>query len=106
MIDVSGSLDATHINKLAPILNEILLTNPTQVIFKFGNLDFIDSAGLGQLLRFYMEIEKNGGRIHLVDVNEFITQLINKVKLDGHLKIYPNEMAAQAAFAKSKQKQL
>ena len=74
-----------------------------------GNLegvDFIDSAGLGELVRSHASIRSRGGQLKLVKPSASVHHLFRITKLDRVFDIVPDEGSAlsslrQAAAAKS-----
>ena len=59
---------------------------PRKVIFDFGNVSFMDSAGIGMLLGRYKVIRMLGGNLELTNVNKQIEKIF---EISGILKIIP-----------------
>lgn len=74
-IALSGELDMAT----APILNEQLAASERDgaktIVLDLGDLSFIDSSGLHELVRAYRRSEKNGHRLLLVGANVITRRL-------------------------------
>lgn len=66
--------------------NEITRFLPRKVIFDFGNVNFMDSAGIGMLLGRYKVIRMLGGELEIININKQIKKLF---EMSGILKIIP-----------------
>ncbi len=72
------------------------------LILDFREVDFVDSSGLGMLVRLAMRIKKDGGDLKLCYVSPRIEQTLKTTKVNTILKSYPSEAEAVAAFARPK----
>lgn len=72
------------------------------VILDFREVDFIDSSGLGMLVRLVMRLKKEGGDLKLCYVSPRIESTLKTTKVNTVLKSYPSEAEAMAAFARPK----
>jgi anti-sigma B factor antagonist len=74
---------------------ELRKESPPLTILDFSNVPYMDSAGMGAVINFYIAAQKNGRKVVLVGVNERIyalLELTNTVKL---LKIAPSVEEAE-----------
>lgn len=78
------------------------LSQQALVILDFREVDFIDSSGLGMLVRLAMQLNKDGGDLKLCYVSSRIQQTLKSTKVNDILKFYPSEAEAIAAFARPK----
>lgn len=58
---------------------------------------YMDSAGLGAILNFYISATRRGGVVQLVGVNERIEAMLDMTKANTLIKSYPTVEAAEAA---------
>jgi len=72
------------------------------LILDFREVDFVDSSGLGMLVRMAMQLKKNGGELKLCYVSPRIETTLKTTKVNTILKSYPSEAEAIAAFAQPK----
>ena len=86
-LKITEEIDEHTTEKLRrKIDNEITRFLPRKVIFDFGNVSFMDSAGIGMLLGRYKVIKMLGGQLELVTVNKQIERIF---EISGILKIIP-----------------
>jgi anti-sigma B factor antagonist len=70
---------------------------PPQLIFDISHVPYMDSAGLGLLVNFYVAAQKNGRKMAVVGATPRIMALFEMTKVDSLLKLYPTVEAAEAA---------
>jgi anti-sigma B factor antagonist len=76
------------------------------ILLNLAGVDFIDSAGLGELVRTHASVRSRGGHLKLVNPSASVHHLLRITKLDRVFDIMPDEASAlsslrQAAVAKS-----
>jgi anti-sigma B factor antagonist len=65
-----------------------------QILLNLEDVDFIDSAGLGELVRTHASIRSRGGELKLVNPSTHVRQLLRITKLDRVFDILPDEISA------------
>jgi len=71
---------------------------PKVLIVDLSDSPYMDSAGLGLLMNYYVSAQNHGRKILLACVNERIQALLELTKVDGILKGYPTVEAAEASL--------
>lgn len=66
--------------------NEIERYMPRKVVFDFGNVTFMDSAGIGMLIGRYKIVKTFGGSLEMINVKPSIRKVF---EMSGVLKIVP-----------------
>jgi len=113
--EADGVAIADIVGKLALTEGTVLLRDTVRDFLALGNnriilnleaVDFMDSAGLGELVRTHAAIRSHGGQLKLVHPSENVHKLLKITKLDRVFEIEPDEESAlrsihQAAAAKS-----
>ena len=103
----AGQLEGTTILKIEGPLKlttmftfqvEFRAMNPKVLIVDLSDSPYMDSAGLGVLMNYYVAAQADGRRILLACVNERIASLLELTKVDGILKSYPTVEAAEASL--------
>ena len=59
---------------------------PRKVVFDFGNVTFMDSAGIGMLIGRYKIVKTFGGSLEMINVKPSIRKVF---EMSGVLKIVP-----------------
>jgi anti-anti-sigma factor len=74
-----------------------LAVNPPQLtIFDLSDVPYMDSAGIGVLINYYVSAEKNGRRVALAGANDRIDALLELTKVRALLRIFPTVTDAEA----------
>jgi anti-sigma B factor antagonist len=77
-----------------------LAVDPPQVlIFDLSKVEYMDSAGIGVLINYYVAAQKHGRRMTLVGANKRLDALLEMTKVKELLKNYPTVEAAEASFS-------
>ena len=66
--------------------NEITRCMPRKVIFDFGSVSFMDSAGIGMLIGRYRTVKLFGGQVEMCNVQPSIRKVL---EMSGVLKLIP-----------------
>jgi anti-sigma B factor antagonist len=70
-----------------------------RIILNLASVDFIDSAGLGELVRTHASVHSHGGQLKLVKPSKHVHDLLKMTKLDRVLEIEPDEASALNSFS-------
>jgi anti-sigma B factor antagonist len=74
-----------------------------KVVLQMGEVSFIDSVGLGALVRQFGVLQAKGGDLKLCQVSPFLLQVLQVTNLLRIFHIYPSETEAIQAFSKGPQ---
>jgi anti-sigma B factor antagonist len=69
------------------------------VVVDLGNVPYMDSAGLGDLILAYASIKKSGGTLKLMRVTKRLQDLLTITKLVSVFDTYHDETTALASFS-------
>jgi anti-anti-sigma factor len=78
--------------------NEFRAKTPQVMIVDLSESPYMDSAGLGLLMNYYVSAEAHGRKLLLAGVNERIAALIQMTRVDKVLKSFPTVDAAEAGL--------
>lgn len=76
---------------------ELRAIHPPLAIFDLSESEYMDSAGLGVLINFYVSAEKNGRKVALAGANDRIEALLDLTHVKAMLRVFPTVEAAEAA---------
>lgn len=68
--------------EVRPVLAEALARGDKGVVVDLGEVDWINSLGLGMLMVLYQEVAKAGGRTMFANPRERVTKILKATKLD------------------------
>lgn len=87
ILRLQGSLDSFSVGDLETTLKEMIRDRRYHLILNCQGLKFISSSGMGLLLGILGDVEKHGGSIRLVQVND--PEIKDAMNLLGLLDIFP-----------------
>jgi anti-sigma B factor antagonist len=62
-------------------INSLILQNRKRILLNLTEVPYIDSAGLGEIVRTYTTVSRQGGQLKLVNLTKRITDLLMITKL-------------------------
>jgi anti-sigma B factor antagonist len=80
-------------------INSLLLQDRKKILLNFGDVPYIDSAGLGEIVRTYTTVSRQGGQLKLVNLTKRITDLLSITKLLTVFETYDSERDAMQSFS-------
>ncbi len=75
--------------------NELRTMKPACLIMDLAEVPYMDSAGLGVIMNYYVSAQNGGRKFFLTTVNERIRALLEMTKVDAVLRICDSVEAAQ-----------
>ncbi len=98
-VHLSKKFELTQVSQFRELLVEIfdkVEINPEKypIIVDFTNLDYIDSSGIGILLKLKTLCEKNAILFAFSNINPKIIQMFQLIDIESMFPIYPNKEAA------------
>jgi anti-sigma B factor antagonist len=99
VLDFSGKITLGEgTQSLRKAVRNILESGTKKVILNFQEVSYLDSSGLGELMRTYSSIKDVGGQLKLLHVTKRIRELLEVAKLLSFLEIFDDEKIALASF--------
>ena len=80
-------------------INSLLHQGRRMVVLNLADVPYIDSAGLGELVRTYTSIGRQGGSLKLLNLTKRITDLLSITKLLTVFETHDNEADAVRSFS-------
>lgn len=93
VLSLTGPLTLHNIFQLQRDLHEI---KPAFLIFDLAQVPYMDSAGLGLLMNFYISAQKNGRRMAVAGATPRVKTVFEMTRVDSLLKLYPTVDEAEA----------
>ena len=73
-------------------------TGKTKFLVDLGGIPYLDSAGLGELVRTYLTTRRNGGWVKLLNITKRIEDILTLTKLITVFETFDSEDEAVASF--------
>ena len=84
---------------LFPLQDALHAQSAPLTILDLSQVPYIDSAGLGTILMFYVSAEKSSHKLALAGVTDRVLSLIRMTRVDTVLSMFPSVEAAEQAIS-------
>jgi len=99
ILDLEGQIRLGETNaNLHKAVRELVDGGEKNVLLNLARVTGIDSSGLGSLVAAHATLEKNGGEMKLLNLNDRVTELMMITKLLTVFDVFDNEAEAVASF--------
>jgi len=82
-------------------VNSLLNQGRKKIILNLADVPYIDSAGLGEVVRTFTTVSRQGGNLKLLNLTKRITDLLAITKLLTVFDTYDSEQDAVQSFSAS-----
>jgi len=82
-------------------VNSLVNQGHKKVILNLADVPYIDSAGLGEVVRTYTTVSRQGGSLKLLNLTKRITDLLSITKLLTVFETFETENEAVRSFSAS-----
>ena len=79
-------------------INALTTGNRRNILLNLEGVPYIDSAGLGEVVRTYTTVSRQGGQLKLVNLTKRITDLLSITKLLTVFETFDSEDEALKSF--------
>jgi anti-sigma B factor antagonist len=80
-------------------INSLMHQNRKRILLNLAEVPYIDSAGLGEIVRTYTTVSRQGGQLKLVNLTKRITDLLMITKLLTVFETFESERDALKSYA-------
>jgi anti-sigma B factor antagonist len=101
IVDVSGKItlgDGSDV-ALKDKMRSLIQQGQKKVLLNLGDVSYVDSAGLGEIVQSYATVTKNGGALKLLNVTKRLQDLLSITKLLTVFECHDNEAQAVTSFS-------
>lgn len=100
VLDLKGNIRLGEGNiELHNILRFLVEKGERRVLLNLGEVTYIDSSGLGELVAGYTTLQKNDGELKILRLTERVRELMVITKLLTVFDVFDNEDEAIKSFA-------
>jgi len=99
VVNLSGRLtlgDASAL--LRQSLKDLLEGGKKKIVLNLGEVGYIDSSGLGELVSSFTTVRNSGGELKLANLTQKVNDLLTVTKLYTVFEIHNDEQAAITSF--------
>ena len=83
-------------------INSLIQQGRRKVVLNLEDVPYIDSAGLGEIVRTYTTISRQGGSLKLLNLTKRISDLLSITKLLTVFDTYDSEADAVRSFSSAR----
>ena len=99
VIDLKGKITIGSGDvELRETVKRMIKEGKKKMILNLEKVSYIDSAGLGEIIRCYTTISKEGGKIVLLNPSHKVYDLFQLTKLDQVFTVFDDENKAIVSF--------
>jgi len=101
ILDMSGRITLGEGSVvLREVIRELLGKGSKRLLLNLGDVTYIDSSGIGELVSAFTAVRKEGGELKLLNLTKKVHDLLQITKLYTVFDVKDDEAAAVASFAK------
>jgi anti-sigma B factor antagonist len=102
LLDLKGKMTLGEGDELLKDkINSLASQGRRKIVLNLADVPYIDSAGLGEIVRTYTTITREGGQLKLLNLTKRITDLLAITKLLTVFETYESEADAVRSFTGS-----
>jgi len=102
VLDVKGRVQLGEGDELLrDKVNSLLNQGRKKIVLNLAQVPYIDSAGLGEVVRTFTTVSRQGGQLKLLNLTKRITDLLAITKLLTVFDTYDSEQEAVQSFSAS-----
>ena len=102
IIDVSGRITLGEgCSQLRDLVRELLGKGNKNILLNLGDVTYIDSSGIGELVHGYTSVSNQGGQLKLLHLTKKVHDLLQITKLYTVFDVHDDEAKAVGSFAKA-----
>jgi len=97
-VEVSGRLTSFEAKAFREMIYGLLKQGHTNIVLNLTRLDYLDSSGVGELVRNYMSTVKRGGAMKVVGLAPKVEEILKVTQLYQVFPEFPDEASALESF--------
>jgi len=102
LLDVKGKITLGEGDELLKDkVNSLVNQGHKKIVLNLADVPYIDSAGLGEVVRTYTTVSRQGGSLKLLNLTKRITDLLSITKLLTVFETFDSENEAVRSFSAS-----
>ena len=99
VLDLKGRLTIGEGDELLrETVDNVMQKGHRNLLLNLADVPYVDSAGLGEIVRTYTSVGRQGGKLKLVNLTKRITDLLTITKLLTVFETYESEADAVGSF--------
>jgi anti-sigma B factor antagonist len=101
LVDLSGRLTSFEGPAFRDAIQRLLQHGNNNIVLNLTGLEYLDSSGIGELVRNYLAVVKKGGAMKVVGLAPKVEEILKITQLYQVFPEFPDEESALESFPKS-----
>jgi anti-sigma B factor antagonist len=99
IVDLNGRLTVgDECSKFRERMNKLIASGARNIILNLAHVDYVDSTGLGALVMYYTTLQREGGKVKLLNLTRRSIELLVMTKLTTIFEVFDDEQNAINSF--------
>ena len=100
VVDVAGRITLGEgSSALRDALRELVGKSHKKILLNLGEVSYIDSSGIGELVSGFTTVTNSGGQLKLLNLNKRVKDLLQITKLYTVFDVHDDEAGAVRSFS-------
>ena len=100
VVDVAGRITLGEgSSAMRDSIRDLVSKNQKKILLNLGEVSYIDSSGIGELVSGFTTVTNSGGQLKLLGLNKRVKDLLQITKLYTVFDVHEDEAAAIRSFA-------
>ena len=101
ILDLSGRITLGEGSvQLRDLIRDLVTKGQTKILLNLGDVNYIDSSGIGELVSAFTSVKNQGGELKLLNLTKKVHDLLQITKLYTVFDIKDDEASAVGSFTK------
>ena len=101
IVEVLGRVDNHTVGDRAALLEQAIAEGQNQLVIDMSGVQYMNSAGLRELVRIYEQVARSGGMVHIANPSPQVQTLLELVGLDTVFQIHLDQLWSMARLTSS-----
>jgi anti-sigma B factor antagonist len=98
ILALKGRITMSEVSPVRDKVQQLLAAAQNQIVLDLGDVEYIDSTGLGNLVISFTQVKKAGGGLKLVRLNKRNVELLALTRLHTVFEVFEDETDAVNSF--------
>jgi anti-sigma B factor antagonist len=105
IVDLTGQLTSFASGALRNTISGLIKQGRKKIVLNVGELVYLDSSGVGELVNCYMSVIKQGGEMKVVGLTPKVEEILKITQLYRVFQEFQDEGAALRSFPEARKKE-
>jgi anti-sigma B factor antagonist len=98
-LEINGQLTSFESAAFREAVNNLLHQGHKNIVLNLTGLEYLDSSGIGELVRNYMTVVKKSGAMRVVGLRPRVQEILRVTQLYQVFPEFPDEASARQSFS-------